>query len=289
VLFAASTSSIFSRLVCHPLDTLRLRIQTYPSAKLPPLAELIPKPAIRGLYAGLPVALTIGIPALSVYLSAYEGAKAFLSTRIQNEDGSIMKQLPVFLAAGMTAEVASAAIWTPMDVVKSRLQKGEDGTNSARVLIRRIWREEGYRGVFRGYWMSIAVWGPQVSFYWMLYESLKTRFIPGYTPASSRAPSPSVSGLSEESLTLRYLLTSSAACAISVTVTNPIDAVQARWQTSGGKAGGLQDIVRTMWRIGGTSAFLRGIGARIVYTIPANAISMTTYELVKRNYQHNSS
>jgi hypothetical protein len=64
-----------------------------------------------------------------------------------------------------------------MDVIKSRLQKGEDGTNSARVLLSKIWKEEGYRGVFRvsavanymslgnsltflqGYWMSIAVWG----------------------------------------------------------------------------------------------------------------------------------
>ena len=36
-----------------------------------------------------------------------------------------------------------------MDVVKSRLQKGDDGTNSARVLFSRIWKEEGYRGVFR--------------------------------------------------------------------------------------------------------------------------------------------
>lgn len=101
----------------------------------------------------------------------------------------------------------------------------------------------------------------------MLYESLKTHFIPGYTPASSRAPSPSVSGLSEESLTLRYILTSSAACTISVAVTNPIDAVQARWQTSGGKDGGLRDIIQVMWRVGGSSAFLRGISARIAYTV----------------------
>lgn len=141
----------------------------------------------------------------------------------------------------------------------------------------------------------------------MLYESFKSRFIPGYTPSSSRAPSQSISGLSEHSLTLRYLLTSSAACGISVTVTNPIDAVQARWQTSGGKSGGLKDIIGTMWRTGGSSAFLRGIGARIAYTvgpslslfmealdnelvmqIPANAISMTTYELVKRKYQYAS-
>jgi hypothetical protein len=74
----------------------------------------------------LPVAVTIGVPALSVYLSAYEGmstltptlpyllfgglrsycagAKAFLSRSTQYEDGSLMKQLPIFFAAGMTAE-----------------------------------------------------------------------------------------------------------------------------------------------------------------------------------------
>ena len=101
----------------------------------------------------------------------------------------------------------------------------------------------------------------------MLYESFKTRFIPGYTPSSSRAPAQSMSGLSEESLALRYLLTSSAACGIAVTATNPIDAIQARWQTSGGKGGSLKDIVKNMWRVGGSSAFLRGIAPRIAYTV----------------------
>ena len=106
-----------------------------------------------------------------------------------------------------------------------------------------------------------------MSLYWVLYESFKTRFIPGYSPSSSRAPAQSMSGLSEETLALRYLLTSSAACAIAVTATNPIDAVQARWQTSGGKAGSLKDIVKNMWRVGGSSAFLRGIAPRIAYTV----------------------
>lgn len=35
-----------------------------------------------------------------------------------------------------------------MEVVKSRLQRGGDGT-SATALLKRIWRDEGYRGVFR--------------------------------------------------------------------------------------------------------------------------------------------
>jgi hypothetical protein len=106
----------------------------------------------------------------------------------------------------------------------------------------------------------------------MLYESFKSKFIPGYIPSTSRAPSQSISGLSEESLPQRYLLTSSAACGISVAVTNPIDAVQARWQTSAGRVGGLRDIVKTMWKIGGASAFLRGIGARIAYTVSLEAL-----------------
>ncbi|KAF7973963.1 hypothetical protein HWV62_13932 [Athelia sp. TMB] len=258
------------------VDTLRLRIQTHPGATLPTLAELIPKPAVRGLYAGLPVAVVVGIPALSIYLSAYEGAKALLSAHFPAADGSqgLARQLPIFLAAGMTAEVASATIWTPMEVVKSRLQRGGEG-NSATMLLKRIWREEGHRGVFRGFWMGIAVWGPQVSLYWMFYETLKSRFLPGYPISPS-------SGLSEREHALRCIAASSMACGAAVTITNPIDAIQARWQVSGGRAGSLRDLVAAMWKVGGSGAFVRGVGARLAYTVPANAISMGSYEFLKR-------
>jgi len=41
----------------------------------------------------------------------------------------------------------------PMDVLKARLQKGGEGTSATR-LLRKIWREEGHKGVWRGYWLS---------------------------------------------------------------------------------------------------------------------------------------
>lgn len=54
--------------------------------------------------------------------------------------------------------VASGALWTPMDVMKARLQRGnEGGTTSATALLKKIWKEEGYRGVWRGYWVSMVV------------------------------------------------------------------------------------------------------------------------------------
>lgn len=43
-----------------------------------------------------------------------------------------------------------------MDVMKARLQKGNEGT-SATKLLKKIWREEGYKGVWRGYWLSNLV------------------------------------------------------------------------------------------------------------------------------------
>jgi hypothetical protein len=59
------------------------------------------------------------------------------------------KQAPIYLLAGLTAEMVSGVIWTPMDVAKSRLQRGTEGHNSARRLLTEVYRKEGYRGLFR--------------------------------------------------------------------------------------------------------------------------------------------
>lgn len=47
-----------------------------------------------------------------------------------------------------------------MDVLKQRLQTGKESTKSAPILIKKIWKEEGYRGVWRGYFFSLAQFGP---------------------------------------------------------------------------------------------------------------------------------
>lgn len=47
---------MFRDLIRDPVDTLRVRIQTYEGKSMPPLRQLIPKPW-TGLYAGLPIAL----------------------------------------------------------------------------------------------------------------------------------------------------------------------------------------------------------------------------------------
>ncbi|GAA5994500.1 uncharacterized protein JCM10292_002100 [Rhodotorula paludigena] len=297
VLVASSCSAIAARLCTHPLDTLRIRIQTA-RHPVPPLRELVPKPRLRSLYAGLPVAIGFSVPALSVYLATYEASKRYFSEQWLPRDAepTMLQQLPVFIAAGTAAEFASGAIWTPLDVLKSRLQTGREGTSGV-ALTRKILREEGVRGLMKGYWLGNLIFVPNISVYWCIYETLKQRFIPNYSayrpaspsrdsPSAPPAPdSPASGAVSGIPVTLRYTLCSVAACSVAATATTPIEVVQARWQTSGasgGAQGGIRQIVRELWRQGGAMAFTKGLSFRIAYAIPANGISMTVYESVKR-------
>lgn len=129
-----------------------------------------------------------------------------------------------------------------------------------------------------------------VCIYWLTYESLKTRFIPGYV--ASQGPRKAQEHPILSTTTLRYTACSMGACALSVILTNPVDIVQTRWQTSGGKItsdglkeskeGTLKDVFKHLWKSSGPKGFMRGVGIRILYALPANAIGMTCYESLKK-------
>lgn len=295
LLFAGGCSAMASRLIVHPLDTIRVRIQTHPPGTPVPLSlrMLVGHPILPRLYAGLPVALGFSIPALATYLTTYDATKLGISRMAFGQDADSQripwfKSAPIYLASGLTAEMVSGIIWTPMDVAKGRLQRGRDKHTTARGLLGDVWKKEGCRGLFRGYWVSIAVFGPQVSLYWALYEAFKTAAIPNYNPYASKTPNPKErgDGSAEVQLAARYAATSAAAMSMAAVVTNPIEIVRTRWQTSGGDVNrptSILALVREMWAQAGWRAFMRGALIRGIYYMPSNAISMTTFEMLRRN------
>lgn len=110
---------------------------------------------------------------------------------------------------------------------------------------------------------SFAPSRPYISLYWSAYESLKTHFIPSYS-----AYGPASATTSDSPHILRYTLCSVTACSLAASVTNPVELVQSRWQTSAGKRGvSVGGIVRELWRQGGVRAFGRGLGVRIAYAV----------------------
>ncbi|KAG8841239.1 hypothetical protein FRB91_005215 [Serendipita sp. 411] len=107
---------------------------------------------------------------------------------------------------------------------------------------------------------------------WALYETFKKAVIPNYNPYKSTAQAKG-DGATEVQLATRYAATSAAAMSLSAIVTNPIEIVRTRWQTSGGDVNrpiSMTALIREMWRQAGWRAFMRGSVVRGIYYIPSN-------------------
>ncbi|KAI8144891.1 mitochondrial carrier domain-containing protein [Fennellomyces sp. T-0311] len=285
-LFASSVAALAARVVTHPIDTIKTRLQVrsttgneYQQLKqviLPESASTSTLNVLRSLYRGLPVTLLFSVPALSVYLTCYETTKAHLAPRggLLGHDGILNH-----LASGCAAEVMAGLFFTPMEVMKNQLQTQSDGSRSAGSLATRIWRTEGIRGFFRGYWMGLAVFVPHTMTYFAVYEQCKLAYARYYDHQYQ--------GDSAQLPASAYLLCSSFASTMGIMLSTPLDIIKTRWQISAADQGaafrlGPVAIAKHMWYYeGGWRAFTRGLVARIAWGIPTTAISMTVFEALK--------
>ena len=119
---------------------------------------------VRELYSGAGVTIMREIPFTIVQFSLWEYLKNSYST-YQHEKHSRQKGLVTALESalfGSTAGAIAAGATTPLDVLKTRimLRRREHGDKSARAgafqVLSQIKREEGMRGLFRGFGPRIA-------------------------------------------------------------------------------------------------------------------------------------
>lgn len=255
------------------MDTIKTRLQTT-SVRGKNNIELIKKVVFppsevhkfTSLYRGLPITLIFSVPALSVYLSCYELSKQTLhSHNIQRDT------ITSHLVSGCAAEVAAGMLFTPMEVLKNRLQTQSKNTNTVS-LISSVYKNEGIRGFFRGYWMGLIVFVPHSMAYFVTYEKLKEWIIKK----------------EEDQVFQYYMLCSSIAGVTSILLSTPLDIIKTRWQISAAENGkqysqGPVAIAKQMLFHEGKGALTRGLWARIAWGIPTTAISMTVFELLKNN------
>ena len=269
-LFVASAlAGVTARLVTHPLDTAKTWRQ----------AGTTGARGLRARYRGLGVACALHAPALTVYLATYDRVKHALQRQRAGAGSSGgAGSTGIYAVSALCAEAVSGLVWTPLEVVKQRLQVAVH--RSAADAVRHVVRTEGWRGLYRGYPVSLAVFMPYSVLFFILYENLTASWRTTGLAGLDAVP-PHVA-----------VVSGAVAAALAGAVVNPLDVVKTRWQIGDAAARGPQTpraLAAQMLAQDGWVVFTRGMLARALWISPSVAIGMGSFELYKSWLVSNSS
>ncbi|KAI0430355.1 mitochondrial carrier [Xylaria sp. FL1042] len=286
-LVAGGGAGMMEALVCHPLDTIKVRMQLSRRARQPGApsrgfiktgAEIVRRETPLGLYKGLGAVLTGIVPKMAIRFTSFEAYKQLLaekSTGTVSGSGTFMAGL----AAGVTEAVA---VVTPMEVIKIRLQAQHHSMadpldipkyrNAAHALYTVV-KEEGFGALYRGVSLTALRQGSNQAVNFTAYTYFKEALL-RRQPDNAALPSWQTTVIG---------LVSGAMGPLS---NAPIDTIKTRLQKTPAEPGvsalkRITVIAGDMFRQEGFHAFYKGITPRIMRVAPGQAVTFTVYEFLK--------
>lgn len=283
---ASASAGLVSKLLCHPLDTCKAKLQAEVSFKgfRDVIVKTLKNDGIRGFYQGIGPVIVGGIPGVCVYIGSYEYCKAYLD----NEKSLDKYPFAVYFSSGMTAEIVCCSIFVPVDVIKERLQvqskefKDRRFYNGSYDAFTKICKEEGLRGLYKGYGATVFSYGPFSALYFLFYEESKKKLFKHRYGEEKKY----------EQLSLQdNLICSAVSGSLASFLTNPLDLAKLRFQIQRDiknsepnsvslktRYSGLIDALIKINKAEGLTGLFRGAMARVLFFTPATAITMALYE-----------
>ncbi|KAK0389046.1 hypothetical protein NLU13_2622 [Sarocladium strictum] len=288
-LIAGGGAGMMEALACHPLDTIKVRMQLSRRARQPGApkrgfirtgAEIIKKETPLGLYKGLGAVFTGIVPKMAIRFTSFEAYKQFLA----DKETGIVSGRATFLA-GLAAGVTEAvAVVTPMEVIKIRLQAQHHSMadpldvpkyrNAAHALYTVV-KEEGFGALYRGVSLTALRQGTNQAVNFTAYTYFK-EWLKVWQPQYEGTNLPSYQ-------TTLIGLVSGAMGPLS---NAPIDTIKTRLQRAPAEPGvsalqRIKAIAADMFKQEGVHAFYKGITPRIMRVAPGQAVTFTVYEFLK--------
>ncbi|KAF6146942.1 hypothetical protein GIB67_036661 [Kingdonia uniflora] len=274
-MIAGSVAGCVEHTAMFPVDTLKTRMQALVSFPAQAsvglrqaLGSILKVEGPRGLYRGIG-AMGLGAgPAHAVYFSVYEFCKEYFSNGDPNNSGA-------HAVSGVFATVASDAVFTPMDMVKQRLQLSNTPYKGVMDCVTTVFKEEGFKAFYASYRTTVVMNAPFTAVHFATYEASKK----GLSEVSPDS-------VNDESLVV-HATAGAAAGALAAALTTPLDVVKTQLQCQGVcgcdrfSSTSIRDVVRTIVRKDGYVGLIRGWKPRMLFHAPAAAICWSTYEAAK--------
>jgi len=283
---SSAIAGSLSRLLLHPVDTLKAKLQVQKSSASPQFTSLssafrytLQQEGLKGLYRGLSFSIAGSLPAVTLYFSSYELGKNLLLAYPRINDSPFL----AYLAGGLIAETCACVIFVPIDVVKERLQVQSNlklySYRGGFDAIRQILATEGFFGIYKAYGATVGSFGPFSALYFLFYESLKKRTAAGEQIGFGAS-----------------LLCSGIAGSLASWLTSPLDLAKLRMQVvRSAKAHGVtphfqyRHLLHGIYSIAtqeGPAALFKGAFARVLFHTPNTALVMSLLELLRPRVSH---
>jgi len=297
-LACGSAAGMIGKLIEHPFDTIKVRLQTQSQFAGPfnCVVSTFRHEGIPGFFRGLPAPLVASMLENATLFFAYRHCQNVVrSLSSRNSEELTNTQLA---AAGGLAGAAVSFVLTPFELIKCRVQVANlthsaesvsvvspaastrhfSSPSTLSILAHTI-RTDGISSFYRGHLGTLLRESGGGAAYFGIYESICRLFIQ-HNQASSQSSEP----FTKSQLKAHELLIAGGLAGIGFNGTMyPADAIKSRIQTAPTKVGFLE-MASIMYRHGGLRSFYRGCGITLLRAIPSNACILYTYEALSQHF-----
>lgn len=278
-------SGVVSRTVAAPFERLKILYQVQDITKreykgiVSTLIRIGKEEGIVGYFRGNYSNIVRAIPYQSAQLVSYEKFKIFAEQMLLEPASN--EKLPVWarLMCGGAAGCVSVLVSYPLDVVRARLSSQTSANiiyNGIIDALHKIYKQEGFIGLYRGLNPTLLGIAPYVAFNYALFEKFKTVVADYY-------------GTSDLSVYTKLAL-GALSGTVSQTIAYPLDTVRRRMQMLGLKQVQNPNTVVNMSLIynikdiyltNGIKGFYKGLLTNYLKVVPVVSINFVVYEQMK--------